>query len=135
MRTCLFVLLVLLPSVVRAQSPTEALAKADRLADLRAWTRAEPFFIEAEKGFIKAGDARNALFARLGRIRGELPRRSIAEVSKELAYILQSPLAATDDRIRLRCLVIKGETDQDYDASLAEEGWREALAVAKRLND
>lgn len=135
MRLCLLVLMVLVPSVVQAQSPTEALAKADRLADLRAWTRAEPFFIEAEKGFTQTGDARNALLAKLGRIRGELPRRSIAEVSQELADILESPLAATDDRIRLRCLVIKGETDEDYDALLAEVDWREALAVAKRLND
>jgi hypothetical protein len=91
------------------------------LADLRAWTRAEPFFIEAERGFTQSGDASNALLAKLGRIRGELPRRSIAEVSQELADILESPLVATDDRIRLRCLVIKGETDEDYDAVLAEE--------------
>lgn len=135
MRVCLFVLMVLIPSVVQAQGPAEALAKADRLADLRAWARAEPLFIEAEKGFIQAGDARNALLAKLGRIRGELPRRSIAEVSQELADILESPLAASDDRVRLRCLVIKGETDEDYDAVLAEEDWREALVVAKRLND
>ncbi|MBN9657109.1 MAG: CHAT domain-containing protein [Acidobacteria bacterium] len=111
------------------------MAKADRLADLRAWARAEPFFIEAERGFTQAGDSRNALLAKLGRMRGELPRRSITEVSQELADILESPLATTDDRIRLRCLVIKGETDEDYDALLAEQDWREALAVAKRLND
>jgi CHAT domain-containing protein/tetratricopeptide (TPR) repeat protein len=115
--------------------PTNALAEADRLADLRAWTRAEPFFIQAEKECEQAGDARNALWARLGRIRGELPRRSVAEVSQQLGEILESPLAKSDDRIRLRCLIIKGETDEDYDALLAEQAWREALEIAKRLND
>lgn len=119
----------------QATPPTSALAEADRLADLRAWARAEPFFIQAEKEFEKAGDARNALYARLGRIRGELPRRSVAEVSRQLEEILESPLAKSDDRIRLRCLVIKGETDEDYDALLAEQAWREALAIANRLND
>jgi tetratricopeptide (TPR) repeat protein len=119
----------------QAVSPASALAEADRLADLRAWTRAEPFFIQAEKEFEQAGDARNALHAKLGRIRGELPRRSVAEVSKQLAEILESPLATTDDQIRLRCLIIKGETDEDHDALLAETDWREALAIAKKLND
>ncbi len=32
-------------------------------------------------------------------------------------------------------MVIKGETDQDLDPSLAERSWREALAVAESLND
>ena len=115
--------------------PANLLGEADRLADLRAWTRAEPLFIQAEKAFEQAGEARNALYARLGRIRGELPRRSISEVSQELTEILDSPLGISDDRIRLRCLVIKGETDTDLDASLAEQDWREALALAQRLND
>lgn len=115
--------------------PANPIAEADRLADLRAWTRAEPFFIQAEKAFEQAGDQGDALYAKLGRIRGELPRRSVAEVSQELADILESPLAASDDRIRLRCLVIKGEADTDFDAALAEQDWREALEVAKRLND
>lgn len=119
----------------QAMPPASALAEADRLADLRAWARAEPFFIQAEKEFEQAGDARNALYAKLGRIRGELPRRSVAEVSEQLADILESPLAMSDDQIRLRCLVIKGETDEDYDALLAEQDWREALAIAKKLND
>ncbi len=119
----------------QAVSPASALAEADRLADLRAWTRAEPFFIQAEKEFEQAGDARNALYAKLGRIRGELPRRSVAEVSQQLAEILESPPATTDDQIRMRCLVIKGETDEDHDALLAETDWREALAIAKKLND
>jgi len=59
----------------------------------------------------------------------------VAEVSQKLAEILELPLAKSDDRIRLRCLVIKGETDEDYDVSLAERDWREALAIAIRLED
>jgi len=136
MRPFQLVSIVLLPSLGWGQaSPAQALAEADRLADLRAWTRAEPYFIQAENGFAGVGDGRNALCAKLGRIRGELPRRSVAEVSQQLAEILELPLAKSDDRIRLRCLVIKGETDEDYDALLAEQDWREALVIATRLKD
>jgi len=137
MRGCLRIAVAILASSSWGQTSTTAttLAEAERLAELRAWARAEPFFIQAEKDFEQAGDARNALFAKLGRIRGELPRRSVAEVSQQLAEILESPIAMSDDRIRLRCLVIKGETDEDHDPLLAEQDWREALEVAKRLND
>ena len=114
---------------------SEYLAEADRLGGLRAWARAERFFAQAERASEEAGDSRNALYAKLGRIRGELPRRSVADVSHQLAEILELPLATTDDRIRLRCLIIKGEVDEDYDADLAEQDWREALTIAKRLND
>ena len=96
-------------------------------ADLRAWTRVEPLFIHAEKAFGQASDQRNALYAKLGRIRGELPQRSVADVSQELPDILHSPLATS--------LVIKWEADTDFDAALAEQDWREALQVAQRLND
>ncbi len=141
MRNCLCIVIALISSVSRGQDvapgrpASEYLAEADRLAGLRAWTRAERFFVHAERAFEEAGDSRNALYAKLGRIRGELPRRSVADVSQQLAEILELPLAMTDDRIRLRCLIIKGEVDMDYDADLAEQDWREALTIAKRLND
>ena len=138
-RLCIAIALISLVSwgqdVAPGRPASEYLAEADRLADLRAWARAEPFFTHAERAFEEAGDARNALYAKLGRIRGELPRRSVAEVSQQLAEILELPLAMTDDRIRLRCLIIKGEVDEDHDAALAEQDWREALTIARRLND
>jgi len=47
----------------------------------------------------------------------------------------EHPLVRADDRLRLRVLVIKGETDEDLDPSLAGIAWKEALAVAERLRD
>ena len=41
----------------------------------------------------------------------------------------------TDSRLRLRCLVVKGDTDLDMDVGLADRDWTEALELAKGLGD
>jgi CHAT domain-containing protein/predicted negative regulator of RcsB-dependent stress response len=133
-----FVLLVALCRPVVAQDgadPTKLLAEAERLAWLKAWTRAAPLYAEAEKLFAARGDRRNALYAEVNHLRGRLPQLPVPEVSQRLAEYLDDPLVQGDDRLRLRCLVIKGETDTDLDPMLAEQSWREALAIAERVGD
>jgi CHAT domain-containing protein/tetratricopeptide (TPR) repeat protein len=115
--------------------PGALLKEADRLAWLRAWSDAEPHFLQAQKLFAARGDARNALYAEVSAFRGALPRTSVLEASARLADYLEHPLLQTDDRLRLRVLVIKGETDQDLDPTLAAESWRAAQALAEKLGD
>jgi CHAT domain-containing protein/tetratricopeptide (TPR) repeat protein len=117
------------------RDPDVLLQEAERLAWLKAWTRAAPLYAEAEQLFTARGDPRNALFARINHLRGQLPTLPIADVSQQLAAFLDDPVVQSDARLRLRCLVIKGETDQDLDPTLAEASWREALAVAESLGD
>ncbi len=117
------------------QDPSALLKEADRLAWLRAWTAAESHFQEAQKLFLARGDDRNALYAEVSALRGRLPRMSVAEASARLAEYLEHPLVQSDDRLRLRVLVIKGETDEDLDPTLAAESWRAAQAVAEKLGD
>lgn len=116
-------------------NPAKLLQEADRLSWLRAWSTAEPLYVEAEKLFAAQGDERNALYARISALRGQLPRLPVSEVSASLAAHLENPLVQSDDRLRLRCLVIKGETDQDLDPSMAAESWRQALLIAEKLGD
>lgn len=118
-----------------ASEPTKLIQEADRLAWLRAWGASEPLYRKAEKLFAANGNERDALYARINVLRGELPRLPVPAVSARLAEYLEHPLAQSDDRLRLRVLVIKGETDQDLDPSLAAESWREALAIAEKLGD
>src|SRR6476659_2091479 len=61
------------------------------LADLYNWADAAPEFAEAEALFSSAGDRRNALYARLGRIRANIERdqRGWPEVSSQLANELR----------------------------------------------
>jgi CHAT domain-containing protein/Tfp pilus assembly protein PilF len=115
--------------------PDKLLQDADRLAWLKNWTRAEPLYADAERLFTERGDQRNALYASVNELRAQLPRLSVPEVSQRLAEYLEDPIVQGDDRLRLRCLVIKGETDTDLDPFLAEQSWREALDIATKLAD
>lgn len=115
--------------------PAELLKEADRLAWLRAWTAAGPLYAQAEREFAAAGDQRNALYAKISLLRSELPRLAVPAASATLAEYLEHPLVRSDDRLRLRCLVIKGETDEDLDPTSAAQAWREAQTIAERLGE
>src|SRR4051794_7193461 len=77
-----------------------ALKSAEHLAWLRNWSAAQPYFAEAERSFEAVGDARNAAFARISRIRGELHRLALIETSQRLATELEDPLMQSDLGLR-----------------------------------
>ena len=54
-----------------AQTPSELLSQADRLAEQGNWYKAAPLYAKAEKEFERAGDRRNELYARFGRLHWE----------------------------------------------------------------
>ena len=115
--------------------PQVLLKEADRLAWLRAWGAAERLYAEAEKLFAAQGDQASALYSEVSVLRGQLPRLPVPHVSARLAEYLEDPIVQADDRLRLRCLVIKGETDEDLDPTLAAQSWREAQALAEKIGD
>ena len=110
MRSSLFrrtAFLVLCSSGVDAQQPQakELLARALHLADLYNWADAAPAFTEAEQLFVSAGDQRNALYAKLGRIRSNIEReqKTLPMVSSQLAKALEDdPLLQNDKELRKR---------------------------------
>src|SRR6476646_6630841 len=118
-----------------AQTAADVLAEADRLAWLKNWSRAEPLFSKADEMFTAAGDERNALYSRISAIRGRLPRLSLIEVSQTLSDYLGNPIVQNDTKLKLRCLVVKGDVDMDFDDGLAQEDWTAALSLAKSLKD
>src|SRR5881628_3673161 len=131
-----FVFLVLgFPAIAQESDPHKLLAEAERLAWLRAWTKAEPLFTAAERAFAAQGDERNAMYARVSALRGQLPRLPVAEVSEHLGVLLDDPVVLGDEHLRLRTLIIKGETDTDLDPSLSEQSWSEALSLAEKLGE
>jgi tetratricopeptide (TPR) repeat protein len=127
---------IALPVVAQTDDhPEKLLVEADRLAWLRAWTRAEPLYEQAHAAFVERGDKRNALYAQVNRLRGRLPTLPVPDVSERLAEYLDDPNVAGDDRLHLRVLIIKAETDEDLDPALSQRSWTEALAIAERLGE
>src|ERR671916_685334 len=93
------------PAVAQVSEPHKLLAEADRLAWLRVWTRAEPLYAKAREAFVANGDERNALYAEVSRLRGQLPTLPVPEVSERLSDYLENPLVQGDERLRLRVLI------------------------------
>ncbi len=67
--------------------PEKLLDQAERLSWLKAWARAAPLYAEAERLYAERGDRRNALYAQINHLRGQLPRLPVPEVSGRLAGV------------------------------------------------
>ncbi len=66
--------LVASSALAQPPDPVKLLEEADRLAWMKAWSRAEPLFSEARQLFEARDDDLHALHARIGQLRGQLPR-------------------------------------------------------------
>src|SRR5207253_6644787 len=104
-------LLIAFSACAEAQQPQakEVFARALHLADLYNWADAAPAFTEAEQLFVAAGDQRNALYAKLGRIRSNIERdqQTLPQVSAQLAEALDDDLLLKNDKqLRNLCPIV-----------------------------
>ncbi|MCI0348162.1 MAG: hypothetical protein L0Z53_01945, partial [Acidobacteriales bacterium] len=119
----------------QSQAPA-LLAKALHFADLYNWADAAPAFTEAEKLFAAAGDQRNTLYARLGRIRSNVEReqQTLPMVSAQLAAELEdNPLLQSDSELRMFCLIVKGDLDTEINTGAMRQDWQEVQTLAVKL--
>jgi CHAT domain-containing protein/tetratricopeptide (TPR) repeat protein len=111
------------------------LGRAEQLSNLFNWADAGPLYARAEKLFASSGDRRNALYAKFGRIRGSMETLNLPDMSDYLGKELQSPLLINDLRLRLMCLIVKGDIDGEIESGPATADWKEALAITEELDD
>ena len=132
-----FTVLLLYPAFAQpdGSGPKPLLTEADRLALLNNWVRARPLFAKAEKLFEDAGDARNALYCKISRLRADVQSMSFLEVARFLEGQLQNPIVQNDPRLRLRLLVVKGNIDMEIEPPASRRDWEEVLATARSLDD
>ncbi len=115
-------------------SPTTALlAQAEHLAWLHNWVRARPLYAQAESLFAQAGDARNALYCKVSRLRADVQSASFTEVADYLGKELENPLVQNDPELKLRLLVVKGNIDLEIAPPESRRDWEEALSIAEKL--
>jgi len=119
-----------------SDDPDALLKQALRYADLYNWSDAAPLFTQAEQLYDGRGDARNALYARLGRLRSTMEQLSLPEVSEQLGIELdENPLLQSDNELRLFCLIVRGDIDGEIDAAPMLRDWEAALKIAHALGD
>jgi CHAT domain-containing protein len=116
-------------------NPKRLIERADRLAWLYNWYMAGPLYAEAEALFREAGDRRNTLYAKIGRLRSEWESMSFREVSEYLGTELESPLVQNDLELRLWILDAKGAVDLEVNPATARQVYEEARDVARQLGD
>ncbi len=61
--------------------------------------------------YAEKGDERNALYAKIGRVRAEVDSMSFPEVSAYIGRLLESHIVQADPRLKLRCLTAKASID------------------------
>jgi CHAT domain-containing protein len=123
-------------AVPRSPSPQKLLNHALYLSELYNWPDAAPEFEQAEKLFNAAGDKRNALYARLGKIRGTIERYNLPLTSAQLGADLQNnPILKNDKQLQLFCILIKGDIDQEIDSRTARQDWEQVRSLAEELGD
>src|SRR3984957_13785359 len=132
--------LIVCASFVDAQQPDpkELLAHALHLADLYNWDDAGPAFAEAEHLFIDAGDRRNALYAKLGRIRPKRDgdRQTLPAVTAQLAEQLEDdPLLQNDKELRMFCFIVKGDIDTETNTGAMRQDWVQVQTLAQELGN
>ncbi len=71
--------------------------------------RAEPLYAKAREAFIASGDERNALYAEVSRLRGQLLTLLLPEVSERLSDYLDNPLVQNDEESESEYRVCRSE--------------------------
>ena len=111
------------------------LQEADRLAWLTDWTSALPVYMAAEARARTSGTPSQLLYAKFGRLRGEMQVHALGDLSDELARDLARPIVARDRRLRLRALTAKGDIDLEWDVQAALRDWQQVRQLAAELGE
>jgi hypothetical protein len=128
---------LLLPGISKAQRndaqhlPTEG----DRLAWLKNWQAAEPFFAKANPCSARAATAETNSTLRSAEFAESCRDEVCSKPQPLLDSIPDDPLLRNDPQLRLRCVTVKGDVDLDFDTDLAARDWTEPLSIAKNLGD
>ena len=118
-----------------AQTPSELLSQADRLADHGNWFRAAPLYAKAEKEFQRTGDRRSELYAKVGRLHGDTGARLYRATRAQVVLDLTDPLVEGDPQLKIRALALLGTIDLNLNTAAAGDDWRQLLAVATAAGD
>lgn len=108
------------------------LAKANYFYWLHNLPNATPLYERAELLATQANDPLDALYAKIGLIRST-DGMSFPQLSAFIAAQLETPLVQHNPALRLWCLGVKGDADDEVNAAAAKQDWEQALNLAQQL--
>jgi CHAT domain-containing protein len=126
---------VVIPVRSRAQSPTDLLAQADRIADQGNWRAAAPLYARAEAAFHNSGDLRNEIHAKIGLLHRDEEEGSYRAVRAEAVRLLDSPTVRNDPMLRIRTLALIGAIDLNLNTAAALQDWIQVREIASNIGD
>jgi CHAT domain-containing protein len=120
---------------LQSNDAAAVLAVADHYYWLFNGPAAAPFYARAEELFSQEGDNKNAIHARIGRLRSTAETMSFVELSQILDSYMQNPVVKGDKSLRLWCLIAKGYTDLEINYRRSKQDWLEAQQIANELGE
>lgn len=118
-----------------AQIASDLYAHAQKLYEQGDPYRAAPLFADAEQQFHAAGDRRNELAAKFGRLHAEADHGHYKAVKAEVEHDLANPLVQSDPPLRIQALSLLGVIDLNIDTEAAGSDWSQLLDVATAAHD
>jgi CHAT domain-containing protein len=122
-------------TALQAQTATELLARADKLADQGDKYRAGPLYAHAEKAFRAAGNEREELYAKFGRLLSESDHGNYKSIRAQVEHDLARAPVQRDPELKIKALALKGVIDLNIDTPEAESDWRQVLDAAIAAGD
>lgn len=111
------------------------LIEADRIARRGDRQRSQPMYRELESRFAAIGDNRDAIYAHISRLRGDLEHTNLQVLSLYLATELRQPEVQKDPHLKIRCLEVKGSVDLNLDGVSARPDFEELEKVADQVGE
>ncbi|GAC1428618.1 MAG: hypothetical protein NVSMB62_26450 [Acidobacteriaceae bacterium] len=90
---------------------------------------------ELESRFAAAGDSRDAIYAHISRLRGDLEHMNLQVLSLYLTAQLKRPEVQKDPHLKIRCLEVKGNVDLNLDGVSARPAFEELEKVANQIGE
>jgi CHAT domain-containing protein len=121
-------------ALLNGRDPQRMLAEANRFYWGHNLPLALPLYERAEALFTQAHDDRDALYAKIGAMRSgdAVP---FPQLSAFIASQLKTPLVQNDAELRLFCLGVKGDADDEVNVAAAQKDWTQARSLAQQLGE
>jgi CHAT domain-containing protein len=110
------------------------IAKANYFYWLHNLPKSTPLYQRAEELAIQSNDDRDALYAKIGAMRSQ-DAVPFPQLSSFIAAHLKTPLVRHDPELRLWCLGVKGDADDEVNVAAAQEDWEQARTLAEKLGE